>query len=136
MKIVADHRENNPYRKPLVRELVTYNDKNGPLENWQYVGFYALDDEGHLIGGLQGMFEWDVFFIKHLWVKTSGQGLGRQLMNQAETHAKENGKAVIHLDTFAFQSKIFYEKCGFTLFGTLENAAGPHARHFLMKRIG
>ena len=40
--LIADHREDNPYRKALVRELVAYNDQHAPLENWQYVGFYVL----------------------------------------------------------------------------------------------
>jgi hypothetical protein len=39
MKIVADHCRDNTYRTTLVRELVAYNDKNAPAENWQHVGF-------------------------------------------------------------------------------------------------
>ncbi len=92
MKIVAEHNEDNPYRKELVCGLVAYNDKNAPLELWEYVGFYALDDEGQLSGGVQGNFEWDWLHIKHLWVKESGKGLGRRLMTQAESYAKERGK--------------------------------------------
>jgi len=135
MKIIAEHRDDNPYRKALATGLVSYNDKNAPLEHWQYVGFYALDDNGQLVGGVQGNFEWDWLHISHLWVRDSGKGLGRQLMAHAETYAKDKGKIGILLDTFAFQAKPFYEKIGFAVMGTIENAAGSSARYFMTKRI-
>ncbi len=136
MKITSAHREDNPFRKELVRNLVAYNDKHGPLEHWKYVGFYAHDDEGNLIGGVQGNFEWDWLHISHLWVKESGKGLGKKLMKEIEAYAKENKKTGIFLDTFAFQAKPFYEKIGYKIFGTIEKAAALHTRYFLAKRIG
>src|ERR1700720_3938344 len=102
MKIVADHHENNQYRKALVDEPVAYNDKNAPSENWQYAGFYALSAEGELIAGIQGNFEWDWLQVTHLWVRNSGRGLGRKLVESAEAFAKQNGKRGIFLDTFDF----------------------------------
>ena len=136
MRIIAQHlEEEDPYREELVRELIAYNDKNGPLEKWEYIAFYALDDAGALIGGVHGNLEWDWLHIRHLWVKDPGKGIGRQLMAQAEKFTQEKKKTGILLDTFAFQAKIFYEKIGFTLMGTIENAAGPHARYFMIKRI-
>ncbi|MDD3182653.1 MAG: GNAT family N-acetyltransferase [Alphaproteobacteria bacterium] len=135
MKIVADHRDDNPYRKPLVKNLVAYNDTNGPLEHWQYVGFYAQDDDGQLIGGVQGFFEWDWLHISHLWVKETRQGLGRELVKTIESYAKQEKKVGVFLDTFAFQARGFYEKQGYVVFGTIENAAGPNARYFLSKKF-
>jgi GNAT superfamily N-acetyltransferase len=135
MKIVADHHENNQYRKALVDELVAYNDKNAPSENWQYVGFYALSDEGELIGGIQVNFEWDWLHVTHLWVRNSGRGLGRKLVESAEAFAKQNGKRGIFLDTFDFQARPFYEKLGFAVVGKIANAAGSNARYFMSKHI-
>ena len=135
MKIIAEHSEDNKYKKNLVRGLVAYNDKSAPPENWEFIGFYALDDAGKLIGGVQGNFEWDWLFVKHLWVKDSGKGIGRKLMEKAETYAKDKGKTGVLLDTFSFQAKPFYEKIGFMVFGTIEQAAGTHSRYFMMKRI-
>jgi len=135
MKIVADHRQDNPYRTTLVRELVAYNDKNAPPENWQYAGFYALSDEGQLLGGIQGNFEWDWLHLTHLWVREAGRGLGRQLVENAEAFAKEKGKRGIFLDTLDFQARPFYEKLGFTVVGKIENAAGSNARYFMSKHI-
>jgi GNAT superfamily N-acetyltransferase len=135
MNIVADHRYDNPYRLALVRGLVAYNDSHGPLENWRYVGFYALDDEGALAGGLQGAFEWDWLHVHHLWVCNSRQGLGSRLIATAEAHVRAQGKRGLFLDTMGFQARGFYEKMGFTLVGAIEQAASEHARYFMAKRL-
>jgi len=56
-------------------------------------------------------------------------------MKAAEAYAKEEKKTGVFLDTYAFQAKGFYEKLGYVIFGTIENAAGPHARYFLSKKF-
>jgi len=136
IKIVADHRADNPYREALVRGLVGYNDRSGPPENWRFFGFYAVDERGQLSGGLQGAVEWDWLHLAHLWVREPRRGLGRRLVQAAEDLAREEGKRGLFLDTLAFQARPFYEKLGFTVFGTIEGAAGEHARYFMAKRIG
>jgi len=73
--------------------------------------------------------------VTHLWVKEPGQGLGRKLIEQVEELARENGLRGVFLDTFEFQARPFYEKLGFTTFGTLENAVGDGARYFMQKRL-
>ncbi|MDE2029122.1 MAG: GNAT family N-acetyltransferase [Alphaproteobacteria bacterium] len=135
MRIVAKRRGNNRYHKPLVRKLVSFNDRNGPPEDWEYVGFYALDEKNRLIGGVQGNFEWDWLHILHLWVKESGKGTGSKLMRRMETLAKKKNKTGIFLDTLAFQARPFYEKFGFTVMGTIDRAAGPHTRYFMVKHL-
>ncbi|HET6306659.1 MAG TPA: GNAT family N-acetyltransferase [Rhodopila sp.] len=135
MNLIADHREDNPYRKPLVRELVAYNHQHAPMPNWQYVGFYALDEARQLAGGIQGNFEWDWLHITHLWVRNRGQGLGRRLVETAEGYAKSQGKQGLFLDTLDFQARPFYERLGFAVIGKIENAAGASSRYFMSKRI-
>jgi GNAT superfamily N-acetyltransferase len=135
MNLIADHRQDNPYRKTLVDELVAYNNQHAPLENWQYVGFYALDDTVQLVAGIQGNFEWDWLHITHLWVRNRGHGLGRQLVEAAEGFAKERGKRGLFLDTLDFQARPFYERLGFAVIGKIENAAGTSARYFMSKGI-
>jgi GNAT superfamily N-acetyltransferase len=70
-----------------------------------------------------------------LWVKDTGKGLGRSLIEKAEAYAKARGKIGILLDTYEFQAKHFYERLGFEVFGVIENAAGRYARYFMRKRI-
>ncbi len=135
MKIVADLRYDNPWRAPLIQGLVGYNDSHGPPERWSYAGFYALDEDGALEGGLQGAFEWDWLHVQHLWVRTPRQGLGGRLIATAEAHVRAINKRGLFLDTMGFQARAFYERKGFALVGAIEEAAGEHARFFMSKRV-
>ena len=62
-------------------------------------------------------------------------GYGAQLLQELEKVAKEEKCSMIHLDTFDFQAKGFYEKNGFEVFGTLENCPPGHARYYMKKEI-
>jgi len=135
MELIADHRPDNPLRRKLIEALVAFNDRNGPSEDWRFVGFYALDEDGELEGGLQGAFEWDWLHVTHLWAREPRRGLGRRLMAAAEGLVFERGKRGLFLDTLAFQARPFYEKLGFAVIGTIEGAAGEHARYFMAKRL-
>ncbi|KUR70668.1 GCN5 family acetyltransferase [Novosphingobium sp. FSW06-99] len=88
-------------------------------------------------GGLWGRISYDWLFVELLAVPEAarGTGLGRQLMDQAETIAREAGCTGIWLDTYEFQARGFYEKLGFTLFGTLPDHPVGQSRFFMMKRL-
>lgn len=135
MKIIFTDDSNDLRHKQLIKGLVDYNDSSGPLENNQFIAFYVEDDQGDLLGGLHGNFEWDFLVIKRLWVAEHGKGLGSQLLKKAETKALEKGKKGVWLDTFEFQAREFYEKQGYTVFGEIPEAAGDFDRYFLMKRF-
>ena len=64
-----------------------------------------------------------------------GQGIGSELMRRAESFCREQGLAGIWLDTFHFQARPFYEKLGFTVFGTIEDHPAGSRRYFLSKRL-
>ncbi len=46
-----------------------------------------------------------------------GQGFGRQLLEKAETEARQRGAKHVYLNTFSFQAPAFYEKSGYAEFG-------------------
>jgi ribosomal protein S18 acetylase RimI-like enzyme len=54
-------------------------------------------------------------------------------MARAEAYAAAEGCHSVWLDTF--QTRGFYEKLGYTAFGTLEDYPGPQTRAFMRKRI-
>lgn len=92
---------------------------------------------GNAVGGMTGWAQFDWLFIElfHLPAELRGQGLGRQLMARAEDFARAQGLVGIWLDTFSFQARPFYEKLGFTVFGTLEDHPVGGRRHFMQKRL-
>jgi len=85
------------------------------------------NDEGKVVAGLVGCSGWRWMFVKFLWVDESlrGQGMGRQLLEAAEKESLKLKCESIYLDTFSFQAPGFYEKQGYSLFGTLDNGS-PH----------
>jgi GNAT superfamily N-acetyltransferase len=72
-----------------------------------------------------------------LWVAETlrRKGIGRQLLARAEEFAVQNDCRHIHLDTFDFQARGFYEKNGFNVFGTIEDYPIGQKRYYLIKKL-
>ena len=89
------------------------------------------------VGGAVGHGSFDWVFVELLYVpkELQGQGHGTHLMHAIEAFARERGHIGIWLDTFSFQARPFYEKLGFTVFGTLEDHPIGGARYFMFKRF-
>lgn len=60
-------------------------------------------------------------------------GIGRRLMNDAEGEAIRRGCRGAWLDTYSFQARGFYERLGYTTFGTIDDYPPGHSRIFLKK---
>ena len=100
--------------------------------------FHIVDEtSGKPVGGLAGWTTFDWFFVVGLFVpeRLRGQGLGTELIRRAEDYARQQGQVGIYLDTFDFQARGFYEKLGFSIFGTLEDHPVGGRRFFLQKRL-
>lgn len=72
-----------------------------------------------------------------MWVHAElrGRGLGRHLMEMAEQEGRRLGCHGAYLDTFSFQARPFYERCGYEVFGVLERFPDEHQRYFMRKRL-
>jgi GNAT superfamily N-acetyltransferase len=122
----------------VLRTLAASETSGGHQAGYQSFGVLLGDRPGgEIIGGVTGYTLFDWLFIQYLAVPQSlqGQGVGKELMGKAEAWARERGLAGIWLDTFAFQAKPFYEKLGFTEFGTIEDHPRGSRRHFMQKRF-
>ena len=83
------------------------------------------------------MYGWNVAYIDTLCVDEAyrGKGLGSKLLIDIEKTAKDKGCCLIHLDTFDYQAKEFYEKQGYELFSTLDDCPKGHFRYYLKKNV-
>jgi GNAT superfamily N-acetyltransferase len=127
-----------PADETVVREgLRVYNKAMGGPTGYQPISIMLADESGTRIGGLTGRALYDWLFIElfHIPEALRGQGYGRQLMQKAEAFARERGLVGIWLDTFDFQARPFYEKLGFTVFGTLGDHPRDGRRYFMQKRL-
>ena len=93
--------------------------------------------EGQLCGGLLGFTIWSWLHVDSLWVEEAyrGQKWGRALLEAAELEAKRRGCTLADVDTFSFQARGFYEKSGYSLYGTLAGIAGRWDRFYLSKKL-
>lgn len=122
----------------LVREgLYRYNVGQTGYDFWRPVKLLVRDDKGYILGGLLGDIWGGWMHINILWIEEAlrSSGVGRRLMEMAETEARQFGAKYVHLDSHSFQAPGFYEKLGYQEFGRLEDAPLGHTQHFLCKRL-
>src|SRR5204862_307409 len=60
---------------------------------------------------------------------------GTRLLRAAEDYAVERGCFASTLETHSYQARPFYEKCGYQVFGTLEDHPPGHAKYFMRKQL-
>jgi GNAT superfamily N-acetyltransferase len=95
------------------------------------------EQNGAIIGALTGQSVWDWLYVHLLWVDQTqqGEGLGRRLMQAAETEAEKRDCIGIWVSTYSFQAPAFYEKLGYAPFGRIDDFPRGHVRHFYQKRL-
>lgn len=137
MEIVLDTSPTEADRKAIQDALVAFNRSKTTLRDYRDVAVLIRDEAGATIGGLSGYTSYRWMFIELLFVPEHlrGQNIGTKLMAQAEAHARSLGLVGIWLDTFSFQARPFYEKLGYSVFGTIDNYPPGGARYFLSKTL-
>jgi GNAT superfamily N-acetyltransferase len=115
--------------------LDVYNAKFAPDHFEEFVTALKTP-EGEVKGGIYAISWAGMLFIKWFWIDEAhrGKGRGRALMAAAEDEGRKRGCTAVWLDTFEFQARPFYEKLGYTVFGTLDYPAG-FKRYFLQKAL-
>ena len=118
----------------ILKGLVAYNEQQAGDGGHSPLTVYVKDGE-RILGGLSGAIymRWLYIELFHLPKSLRGAGLGTRLMRAAEAEAARRGCVGVHLNTFDFQARGFYEKLGYELYGTLEGYP-PGGRRFSMFR--
>lgn len=122
----------------VLAALVKYNESQAGPPGRKPLAILVRDPEtGETRGGLIGRIGYDWLFVEYLCAPEDGrgQGLGREMIRQAEAFAERHGCVGVWLDTFSFQARGFYEKLGFTVVGEIADHPRGHSRYFLQKRL-
>ncbi len=116
--------------------LDAFNASVGPDETMTPLNVYARED-GALVGGLCGQTFWDWLYVGQVWVEESRrrEGVGRQLMEAAESEARVRGCNHVYLDTTSVQAPQFYERIGYRVIGTLEDFPPGERKLFMTKDL-
>lgn len=119
------------------RQLLAFNEARIGPSNEQPLQLIVRDADGTIVGGLIGVTRWQFLYVAKLWVdeRCRGRDLGTHLLQMAEDEARRRGCVGASLDTFEHQARPFYEKLGWTLFGTLEGYPAGTRQYFLQKRL-
>ena len=117
--------------------LTQFNLKFAPEESYRPLNVFLRDETGAVRGGALGETYWSWLHVSILWVDEAlrGAGYGSRLLAEAEAEAARRGCHHVHLDTLSFQALPFYERLGYTVFGTLDDLPEGHQRYFLQKRL-
>jgi len=132
--------EENPAPDDLqmIRDgLTDYNLHYVPDAQYQPLNIILRDVDGCVIGGLIGNTYWGWLYVSLFWLDESARrnGIGSRMLAMAEQEALRRGCHHAHLDTLDFQAPAFYEKRGYTLWGTLDDLPSDHKRYFYRKEL-
>jgi GNAT superfamily N-acetyltransferase len=122
----------------VVRDgLALYNVAVTGLADSHPLVIFLKEAHGEIVGGVLGHLWGQWLHVTTLWVAepVRGQGYGRQLLEAAETYARERGCRHVKLETHSFQARPFYEQLGYEVFATLEDCPVGHREYFLHKRL-
>ena len=125
--------DGDPAAAEIAARLAQFNQQQAGAYDFAPLRLAQFDAHGALLGGVLGATGWGWLQVDMLFVDQDarGQGIGRALMQAAHAQARVRGCTGAFLDTFDFQARGFYEKLGYTLFGTLENMPRGHRRFYL-----
>jgi len=124
-------------RTQLLDGLKVFNEAVAGPYNDEPLSLAIRDEEQVLLGGLSGLFYWNMLHVHLLWIHADYRrcGYGTALLTRAEEIAVERRCEVIYLDTYTFQAPGFYAKRGYTPFGRLNGAPRGFDTTWFAKRL-
>jgi GNAT superfamily N-acetyltransferase len=121
----------------IQRGLHAYNQERGGPYDREPVTVLARDAAGKVVGGLLGLTYWNWLFIDWLWLAPPmrGRGLGGQVLERAEAHARARGATQAYTDTVDINAPGFWQRHGYAEFGRLDGMPPGHARVWFRKAL-
>jgi GNAT superfamily N-acetyltransferase len=120
----------------LEHRLYEFNSQATGIVDALGLTVFGRDAQGELVAGLCGHTWGGCCEIRQVWVheKQRGQGIGRRLLELAETEARRRGCFQMLLATHSFQAPEFYRKLGFEIVHTLPDYPRGH-QHLQLRKI-
>ena len=115
----------------------SYNRSNREAAESEPLNIYVEDDSGELMAGLVAETFGNWLEIEYLFVKEElrGQGIGSQLLQQAESEAKKRNCRFAFVNTYQFQAPAFYQKHGHQEVFTMKDYPYTGQRHYYQKDL-
>lgn len=115
----------------------SYNRSKRETAESEPLNLYVEDEHGQLLAGLVAETFGNWLEIEYLFVKEGlrGQGIGSQLLQQAESEAKKRNCRFAFVNTYQFQAPAFYQKHGYQEVFTLKDYPYTGQRHYYQKDL-
>ena len=115
----------------------SYNRSKREAAESEPLNLYVEDDSGQVMAGLVAETFGNWLEIEYLFVKEDlrGQGIGSQLLQQAESEAKKKNCRFAFVNTYQFQAPAFYQKHGYQEVFTLKDYPYTGQRHYYQKEL-
>ena len=125
-------------KSQVIGDLIrSYNRSKRESSESEPLNLYVEDDSGELVAGLVAETFGNWLEIEYLFVKEDlrGQGIGSQLLQQAECEAKKRNCRFAFVNTYQFQAPAFYQKHGYKEVFTLKDYPYTGQRHYYQKDL-
>ena len=125
-------------KSQVIGDLIrSYNRSKRETAESEPLNLYAEDDSGELMAGLVAETFGNWLEIEYLFVKEDlrGQGIGSQLLQQAESEAKKRNCRYVFVNTYQFQAPAFYQKQGYKEVFILKDYPYTGQRHYYQKGL-
>ncbi len=128
---------NEDAKAAILGALKSYNiNRFGPAE-WKDLIIALKDADGNVIGGLAGYTARRWLYTALLFIPEDlrGKGLGPKLLGMAEDEARKRGCKGAYIDTMNPEALLLYQRCGYTIFGQIEDYGDGIAMTYLKKLL-
>ena len=125
-------------KSQVIGDLIrSYNRSKREAAESEPLNLYVEDDSGEVMAGLVAETFGNWLEIEYLFVKEDlrGQGIGSQLLQQAESEAKKRNCRYVFVNTYQFQAPAFYQKRGYKEVFTLKDYPYTGQRHYYQKDL-
>lgn len=121
----------------LAQRIYEYNAAATGYHDAESFSAARTNDSGAVEAGMCGYTWGGCCYLSYLWVaETSrGRGLGTQLLDAVERHAREKHCSLVLLSSHSFQAPDFYARRGYAQVARVEDHPVGHSNIFYVKRI-
>jgi GNAT superfamily N-acetyltransferase len=138
LQVDVDESPDPALRDAILMPLRAFNESQvGPIKAEPLAIALRDQQSGVITGGLWGTSVAGWLYVDLLVIPEGyrRKGLGTELLQKVEEIARKRGCTGLWLHTGTFQAPRFYEKLGFTAFGTVPDYPPGHATIYYLKRL-
>ncbi len=143
-KTIIENEKNEEISKFLHMKIREYNDYTSMYhreirkpDSVQSVNIIIENTDNEWVGGLTGEVYWKWLEIKYFWLHENYRknGIGTEILKEAERIAILHGCDKVFLSTFEFQGRTFYEKNGYRIVGKLDDYPPGSTFYWMSKKL-